>query len=411
MGKSILKLITSIKLTVTCLLCSIVVVFVGTMAQDPLGLYISQERFFHSFFIDQAAMWAALKKTLQMFGVYLTPSTGADVLQARWIPVFPGGYLLGSILLVNLIATHFTRFKFTKAKTGIFMTHAGLILLIVGQLFTDIFAKESNLRLEEGQTKNYSMDARKNELVIVDLSGEKADRVISIPESRLKAGAVISHPDMPFQLKVLSYWQNSDISGSEGPGFMKVDADHGIGPLVYLKEIGTATTMDARDIPAVVVEILHGDHGHGKWFATPNLSKRQTFREDDKEWEIAFRFKRYYTPYSITLMKASHDQYKGTEIPRNFSSVVRIEDSATGENRETKIFMNNPLRYGGKTYYQYQMAAGEMMLSRGLKPTSTLQVVQNPTWLAPYFGCLIVGLGLLIQFLIHLVKFAKRKAA
>jgi hypothetical protein len=46
-----------------------------------------------------------------------------------------------------------------------------------------------------------------------------------------------------------------------------------------------------------------------------------------------------------------------------------------------------------------------------LKPTSTLQVVQNPTWLAPYFGCLIVGLGLLIQFLIHLVKFAKRKAA
>ncbi|MBG87279.1 MAG: ResB protein required for cytochrome C biosynthesis [Verrucomicrobiales bacterium] len=404
-----IKLITSLKLTVVCLLCSLVVVFFGTMAQDPLGLYISQERFFHSFFIDWAAMWASVKKTLQMFGVYMTPSTGAQVLQAQWVPVFPGGYLLGSVLLINLIATHFTKFKWTKAKSGIFLTHAGIILLLVGQLFTDMFAKESNLRLEEGQTKNYSIDARKNELAVVKI-GENSNRVISIPESKLKVGKVISHPEMPFQLKVTEYWKSSDISGSDAPGYMKVDATQGIGPRVYVKSIPAATAMDARDIPAVVVEVLDSGHGHGTWFSTPSLARRQFHHDHDgNQWEIAFRFKRYYTPYSITLLEAKHDKYKGTEIPRNFSSVVRIEDSVSGENRETKIFMNNPLRYAGKTYYQYQMAAGEMMASRGLKSTSTLQVVQNPSWLAPYLGCGIVGLGLVIQFLIHLVKFAKKR--
>ena len=54
MIKSFIKIITSLKLTVVCLSMSMVVVFFGTMAQDPLGLYIAQERFFHSFFID---MW------------------------------------------------------------------------------------------------------------------------------------------------------------------------------------------------------------------------------------------------------------------------------------------------------------------------------------------------------------------
>ena len=66
---------------------------------------------------------------------------------------FVGGYLLGITLLVNLLAAHFQRFKFSRKKIGIFMTHAGLIFMLLGQLVTDKFQVESNLRLEEGQTK------------------------------------------------------------------------------------------------------------------------------------------------------------------------------------------------------------------------------------------------------------------
>ena len=70
------------------------------------GLYAAQEQYFQTFLV----LWG--------------PSG------ANWrIPVFPGGYLIGSVLLVNLIAAHLKRFKFSRKKIGIFFVHAGLILL------------------------------------------------------------------------------------------------------------------------------------------------------------------------------------------------------------------------------------------------------------------------------------------
>ena len=51
---------------------------------------------------------------------------------------------------------------------------------------------------------------------------------------------------------------------------------------------------------------------------------------------------------------------------------------------------NNPLRYAGLTFYQ----AGFDNNDR----TSVLQVVENPSWFLPYLACLLVTLGLLVQF-------------
>lgn len=407
----LLKFFTSLKLTVVCLSFSLVVVFFGTMAQDPLGLYIAQERFFHSFFIDLAAFKAALEKTLQMFGVYVaSPTTGADVLASQWIPVFPGGYLLGTVLLINLVVTHYTRFKFTWSKAGIFLTHIGVILLLVGQLFTDVFSSESSMRLQVGETKNYAEDFRKNELVLIDGSHGGHDHVVSIPESLLKKkGNVMEHERLPFKLRVIEYWKNVDFAGESKPGYTKVDADKGFGPRLYVKGLPPVTAMDSRDEPGVVIEAFAGAESLGRWFVGSRL-KIQTISHDGKDWQLAIRFRRYYTPYTFTLLEANHDKYKGTEIPRNFSSVVRIDNPASGEEREVKIFMNNPLRYEGKTYYQFQMMADDMAIRQGATPTSTFQVVENPSWLAPYLACLIVSFGLLYQFILHLTKFFSRKA-
>ncbi|MFM7100526.1 MAG: ResB protein required for cytochrome C biosynthesis, partial [Verrucomicrobiota bacterium] len=64
--------------------------------------------------------------------------------------------------------------------------------------------------------------------------------------------------------------------------------------------------------------------------------------------------------------------------------------------------MNNPLRHAGLTYYQ---ASFDRIDPR----VTVLQVVRNPSWLTPYFGCAIVGGGLLVQFLIHLAGFLTRR--
>ena len=61
---------------------------------------------------------------------------------------------------------------------------------------------------------------------------------------------------------------------------------------------------------------------------------------------------RYYKNYSVTLMDFSHKRYKGTDIPKDFSSRIRLRNPQTAEDREVLIYMNNPLRYAGETYYQ-----------------------------------------------------------
>jgi len=173
------------------------------------------------------------------------------------------------------------------------------------------------------------------------------------------------------------------------------------------------------------VEVVAGGQPLGAWLVSPwaadrrleagvvrnfgpaytGISAPQEFTHDGKTWQIALRFKRHYKDHTITLLRADHDKYRGTEIPKNFSSQVRVENPVTGEKREVRIYMNNPLRYAGETYYQYQMGQDEMGQHDG---SSTLQVVRNPVWLTPYLSCTLVSLGLVVQFLMHLVDFGKR---
>jgi len=151
------KPLTSLKLTVFCLGCAMVLVFLGTLDQVNIGVYEAENRYFKSFFL------------------YFTPPG-----TALKIPWFPSGYLVGGLLLVNLIAAHLARFKLSWKKSGILVLHSGVILLLLGQLFTGLFQVESQLRLDQGETKNYSVSYYHDELAVIDTSTPDSDQVISI---------------------------------------------------------------------------------------------------------------------------------------------------------------------------------------------------------------------------------------
>ena len=106
---SFIKPFTSIRLTVALLVLGMVLVFWGTLAQVELGLFKAQNEFFRSFFIFWGPKSASWK-----------------------IPIFPGGYFVGGVLLINLVTAHFKRFRFSREKVGIWMVHVGLILLLLG---------------------------------------------------------------------------------------------------------------------------------------------------------------------------------------------------------------------------------------------------------------------------------------
>ncbi len=378
----VVKFFCSLRLTVVCLALALVLVFAGTLAQVNIGLYAAQAKYFRSLFV----LWPV-------------PGTGLK------LPVYPGGYLIGGVLVINLVAAYFSRFGLRKEKAGLLMVHSGLVLLLLGQLATDLLQVESGMRLTEGETKNFSEDFRANELVVVDTTDPAHNNVVAIPDRLVAKDRELSLPQLPFAVRVKQYWPNADLLMQPTNGAVAVVATRGVGRGLYLIPRPVATSSEERNSPAAVVE-LEGDQGPvGSWLVSSALGAKQDFSYGQKSYQIALRVSRHYYPYSLTLLKARHDVYMGTEIPRNFSSRVRLQRPETGEDREVLIRMNAPLRYGGETYYQYQMA------DAGNGKVSTLQVVHNPGWLTPYLACSLVGTGLVVQFMTHLIGFVRRRKA
>jgi len=131
------------------------------------------------------------------------------------------------------------------------------------------------------------------------------------------------------------------------------------------------------------------------------LTEPQKFEVAGHTYEMALRPVRYNRPYSITLLEFKHDIYPGTDIPSNFSSKIHLRDPARGEDRDVLIRMNAPLRYGGETFYQASFEEGDQV--------SILQVVRNPAAITPYVACSLVAAGLITQFLMHLIGFARKR--
>jgi hypothetical protein len=289
------KFFSSLRLTVVTLAMSLVLVFVGTLAQVKMGLYMAQEKFFSSMFV----MWGPEK--------------------ADWrIPVWPGGYLLGAILLLNLVAAHISRFKFTKKKIGIFVIHAGLVVMFIGQFATQMLQVESFMSLKGGATKNFSESSRRHELAVIDVTDPKMDKVVAIPEKVLakNAGKEIHHPDLPFAIQVDNYFLNSNWEFAQGKGF-------------DFLPLARTTKMNDMDIPTATIEAVANGKAQGKWTVSDwqtddqliemvfmNLAKRQVppmtampylgpqrFSYNGRDYVIAMRPERYYKPFSVTLKK------------------------------------------------------------------------------------------------------------
>lgn len=380
MIRKIVDLITSLKLTIVCLAAAMALIFAGTVAQVHLGIHEAQERYFQSMFV----WW---------------PPEGSGFR----IPIFPGGHLIGAVLLINLIAAHAKRFRWTWRKLGIHLTHAGLIIMLAGGLFTDLFAVESYVQLAGGDAKNYSEDRRRVELAVIDTSSNDLDQVTAIPDNVLRHNRTIDHWSLPFRIVVRNYYENSRLKMlSQAEDGARQIADQGPGSMIAVEPAPRETGVDGRDVASAAVEILPKEGGSlGTWLVSDALGAPQAFACGGRTWMIALRPVRYYKPYSVTLQKFTHDKYAGTEIPKNFSSRVTLIDPERAVNRDVLIYMNHPLRYRGETFYQAGFQKDDS--------ATILQVVHNPSFIAPYVACVIVAAGLLVQFGFHLVAFARQR--
>src|SRR5580692_13156250 len=88
------NLLVSLKLTIVLLALSIILIFWATLDQVHLGVWAVQQKFFHSFLVFVR-------------------------LGDLQVPIYPGGYLIGGLLLLNLVSAHIYRFKAGWRKSGI----------------------------------------------------------------------------------------------------------------------------------------------------------------------------------------------------------------------------------------------------------------------------------------------------
>lgn len=366
----VVELLSSMKLTLVCLALLMILVVACTLLQVPLGTHIAVER------------------TIRSFLVWWRPEGSSFK-----IPVFPGGGLVGGVLLLNLLFAQFLKLERSRRKAGLWLAHLGLALLFVGEFSTALFQVESQMPIEVGQTRDYSEDTRLMELAVVDATDPKTDEVTAIPDSLLKPGSVLSAPALPFQISVKRWYDNSSL-GMRAPKDPPSEATGGIGPNLAVRPVPVVTSDDAQNAAAALIEPVAGGESLGTFWVSNALGAPQGFVREGRTWRLALRPRRYYLPFSMTLKEFKHDIYPGTDIPKNFSSLVRLKDEAGGEDRDALIYMNHPLRYGGKTFYQASFGKGDTL--------SVFQVVRNPGWLIPYLSCILVALGLLLHFGIKL---------
>lgn len=464
--KKILSPLASLKLTVVLMAMAIFLIFAGTWAQIDHGIWTVLEQYFRSHYV-----WIPLQIFLPR-----------DWQVGGGIP-FPGGYVIGLGLLINLLAAHSLRFKIGakgtallgglavvagglgliiwfhlgdgagqlavsyekvfvllgigmliyapltagvamvfRKRCGIILIHAAIILLLTSESVTALFALETQMPIYEGQSINWAHDIREVEMAVIDHSHPEYDQVVAIDQAILqkaaKTGDLITHPQLPFSIKIEQFIPNSHVvSVTQNPSLLPTTT-HGVGRHLHFTEVaelaGVGTDAERVDMPAAIVRLQQEGRDFGQYVISLHLQNDQfVFTgqqvEGAKTHQIYMRFRRYPRSYTITLDKFSHDLYPGTDTPKNFSSDIHLKDPATNEDRKIHIKMNHPLRYQGETFFQSGWIPGRNPNApdRG----TVLMVVRNPGWTIPYIACTIGAIGLICHFVLHLGAFLRRQLA
>jgi hypothetical protein len=373
-----MRALTSLRLTIVCLAALMILVTAATLAQVGMGTVGAVNAYMRSYLV----WW--------------------NIPDSQWmIPVFPGGATVGLVLMANLVAAQAVRLQATWSKAGLWLVHLGLILFVGGEFVSGMFQVESQMAIESGQTVNF-IEGRDAELAIIDVTDPVQDEVYSVPARALRREGTVPLPGTPVSLKIHGYAQNAQLR-NRAPTDPPARATAGVGTAVTFVQVPPVSGDNEVDSSAAFVEPIAGGRSYGIWLASQALGAPQSFTHEGRTYQIVMRHRRQYLPYAVTLKKFSHDKYAGTEIPKNFSSLVHLSNPATREERDVLISMNDPMRYDSKAFYQASFGKGDML--------SILQVVENPGWLIPYISCVLVAVGLIVHFTVSLMRSSRKREA
>ena len=129
-----------------------------------------------------------------------------------------------------------------------------------------MLARESQMHFVEGETKSYAESSRNNELAFTSDSGAGGEEVVAIPGRLLADGGEIQNGNLPFTIRVKSYWENSEPSFrapmmKNGPPL----TTNGVGASFDFHPSAETKSMDEKNVPTALIEIIGANGSLGDW--------------------------------------------------------------------------------------------------------------------------------------------------
>lgn len=310
------------------------------------------------------------------------------------------------------------------SRGGNVLIHVAVGLLMLGQIVFGDRQIEQRMSILEGESAAFAFRTDETELAIIRSRDEASDSVTAISGRLLAArsgGPPVSIETLPFDVHVLDYFPNSALAAVGLTEQARATAGLGLqwqatrsppqggvssrsnvaSAYVRLIERGTG-----RDLGTFLVSQYLNDQA--QLFMGGQPDSWDSVEVAGAAWRIQLRFRRDYKSYTVTLDDVRRLDYSASDTPRDYSSYVTFTDSFTRAEQKGRIWMNNPVRYRGETFYQSQYSQVDRGDGKRGEMTG-LQVVENAGWLIPYVACVLAFWGMLVHFGTTFVRFADRR--
>ncbi len=396
----IYKVLSGFGLATTLLVILMLLTWLATLEQVEHGLHMTLEKYFHYskpwVFPDAAIFFKSL--------------SGQD----KSLPPLPGGFWVCALLVVNMTLGGIIRMRKGWRTIGVLMSHFAIIFMIVAGGVAQLKEERGVMMLAEkagGGLPNVADFAQSLTETTIEIAEIKDGKTVG-PVRFVKDAyfrdldgderRTVRLPGLPFDLELQVYVQHarpvSSASMAPEKGEPVVD-----GWFLYSQKPNKESEMDT---PGVHARVLGRDGKGGEIFLLSTLSRAPfTVTADGRTFALSLDKRVWPVPFQVKLVDARSEYHPNTSRPKLFESdIVRIEDG-----RESNVFieMNEPMRYGGMTFYQRTMMNG---VSGGDREASVsgFEVVKNPSDKWPEYSIYLAGFGLCLHFLIKLGTFLFR---
>lgn len=352
--------------------------FLGTLYQVDHGLFAAQKKYFESIVLVH-----------QAFGFLPIP--------------LPGGYLVMSLLFINLLLGGFLRLREGWVKLGVAITHFGMCMLIAGSYITFRESFGGHLTFNEGETQSEFISYHEWEIAVTDVSRPDAALEYLIQENSFarftgESEGTFNFGDLPFTLKLSRFTRNAALKKSSGTGGAPTVDGY------YLEPQPEERDDESNDAGAYIqVFPAQGEAKPGLLWGQSR--KPFSIELDGRTFTFELRKRRFPIPFALRLDKFTFERHPGTMMAKVYrSSVTKIEG---GVEEAIEITMNEPLRHLGYTFYQ--SSYGPPNAKPGDRMYSVLAVVRNPADQVPLYSCLVIAFGMVAHFLLALFRYLRRE--